>query len=322
MATTSKIWRNTYLIFIIILTSFLLLHCSADSEDTAASDAFAEAKIERLAHFQSKFVPTRNVDVWLPPGYDPQKRYPVLYMHDGQMLFDSTQTWNKQEWGIDEVAADLITRKVVEPFIVVGVWNAGSGRHSEYFPRKPFNSLPEAYRDSLLADARRNENALFTGVVTSEDYLKFLVLALKPHIDKNYSTKPDAENTFVAGSSMGGLISIYALCEYPQVFGGAVCMSTHWTGIFEAKNNPIPAAFQNYLRENLPAPGKHKIYFDYGTETLDSLYEPFQLKVDEVMRARGYDAQSWLTQKFPGADHSERSWRERLHIPLSFLLGK
>ncbi len=325
MVITSRASRTTGLMFVSTLLSFLLLQCTAvDSEDTPSTEpVLTEAKIERIADFQSRFIPTRNIDVWLPPGYDPEKRYAVLYMHDGQMLFDSTQTWNKQEWGVDEVAGDLITRKKVQPFIVVGVWNVSNRRHSEYFPQKPFDSLPQAYQDSLMGKSRRDAgNPLFTSSVCSDDYLKFLVFALKPHIDKTYPTKQGPENTFVAGSSMGGLISMYALCEYPDVFGGAACMSTHWPGIFETENNPIPAAFQNYLRDNLPVPGKHKIYFDYGTATLDSLYEPFQLQVDSVMRGRGYTEQFWETRKFPGANHSERSWRKRLHIPFRFLFGK
>ncbi|MEL6194883.1 MAG: esterase, partial [Bacteroidota bacterium] len=113
----------------------------------------------------------------------------------------------------------------------------------------------------------------------------------------------------------------YAICEYPQVFGGAACLSTHWVGTFEVENNPIPTAFVDYLAENLPEPGQNKIYFDYGTETLDALYEPFQLQVDSVMKLKGYTATNWSTQKFPGENHSEIAWAKRLHIPLTFLLG-
>ena len=156
----------------------------------------------------------------------------------------------------------------------------------------------------------------------SDLYLKFLVTELKPFIDKTFATKKDRENTFIAGSSMGGLISMYAICEYPKVFGGAACMSTHWPGIFSVENNPIPDAFINYLKSNLPNPKNHKIYFDYGDQTLDALYKPYQEKVDIVMKAKGFTDKNWSTQFFPGKDHSENSWHERLAIPLVFLLGK
>ena len=93
---------------------------------------------------------------------------------------------------------------------------------------------------------------------SSDNYLKFIVEELKPFIDSTYSTLIDKENTFIAGSSMGGLISMYAVCEYPNVFGGAACLSTHWPGTFEVENNPIPEIFYNYLTNNLPKPNQNK----------------------------------------------------------------
>ena len=121
---------------------------------------------------------------------------------------------------------------------------------------------------------------------------------------------------------MGGLISMYAICEYPDVFGGAGCLSTHWPGIFTAKNNPIPDAFMNYLRNHLPSPKKHKIYFDHGDKALDSLYPALQKRADEVMQQKGFTAKNWITKYFQGEDHSENAWRRRLEIPLLFLLKK
>lgn len=125
----------------------------------------------------------------------------------------------------------------------------------------------------------------------------------------------------IAGSSMGALISIYALCEYPDVFGGAACLSTHWPGIFTLENNPVLDAFFSYLEHHLPAPGKNRIYFDYGTETLDSLYPALQTRVDNLLIKKGYTSKQWITRSWPGQDHSERSWRSRLDYPVLFLLG-
>ena len=115
---------------------------------------------------------------------------------------------------------------------------------------------------------------------------------------------------------------MYAFCEYPEVFSGAACLSTHWPGYFSAENNPVPKAFADYLEAHLPEPQNHKIYFDFGTETLDAMYEPFQLMVDSVMVRRGYTAAHWKTLKFKGADHSERAWASRFDIPISFLMGE
>ncbi|MBC7868394.1 MAG: esterase, partial [Gloeobacteraceae cyanobacterium ES-bin-316] len=156
----------------------------------------------------------------------------------------------------------------------------------------------------------------------SDNYLRFLVQELMPFIDIKFSTAKEPKNTFIAGSSMGGLISIYAICEYPEVFGGAACLSTHWPGVFTVDNNPVPAAFINYLQNNLPNPDNHNIYFDYGDQTLDALYPPLQKKVDEVMKAKGFTGKNWVTKFFPGENHSEAAWAKRFTIPLLFLLKK
>jgi predicted alpha/beta superfamily hydrolase len=292
------------------------------SVDIYSQVSVVSGRVIRHENFKSTFINPRNVDVWLPVDYSPKKKYPVLYMHDGQMLFDSTTTWNKQEWQVDEVISKLIKENKIKPVIGVGVWNTQL-RHSEYFPQKPFESLPQAYRDSLISYAKRNATTgLFQDKVQSDNYLKFLTTELKPFIDKTYATKKDQKNTFIAGSSMGGLISLYAICEYPKIFGGAACLSTHWPGIFTVDNNPIPEAFIQYMKTNLPNPNNHKIYFDFGTATLDALYEPLQSKADEVMRAKGYTLKNWTTIKYDGAEHSERAWANRLDVPFTFLLAK
>ena len=121
-------------------------------------------------------------------------------------------------------------------------------------------------------------------------------------------------DTFTMGSSMGGLISLYAVCEYPDIFGGAGCVSTHW---------PIKGGIVlDYLENRLPPSGENKFYFDFGTETLDSLYEPFQIKADAIMYEAGYiENVNWLTKKFEGHEHSEHAWRKRVYVPLEFLIG-
>jgi len=285
--------------------------------------AVCSGKLVRHEAFPSTYVSARNVDIWLPEGYDPAKKYAVLYMHDGQMLFDSATTWNKQSWDVDDVISRLLREKKIKELILVGIWNGGASRHADYFPQKAFQLLTQAERDSIYKAGRNNGASVFNNyTVQSDNYLRFLVDELKPFIDSAYSTHTDREHTFIAGSSMGGLISLYAICEYPGVFGGAACMSTHWPGIFSMENNPVPAAFLKYMESNLPDPATHKLYFDYGDATLDALYPPLQLKADLVMKKKGYGTKNWLTKFFPGENHSEKSWHKRLDIPLTFLLGK
>lgn len=278
--------------------------------------------IQHFEQMPSKYVAARDVDVWLPEGYSSTKKYAVLYMHDGKALFDSSIMWNLQAWQVDKVASQLMQGHQIKDCIVVGIYNGESKRHSEYFPQKPFKLLSQAQQDSIYKATRGATQPLFTDTIQSDNYLKFIVKELKPFIDSHFATFKDRANTFIAGSSMGGLVSMYAICEYPQVFGGAACLSTHWTGIFRADNNPIPATFMAYLSSHLPSPKHHKIYFDYGTATLDVLYKPFQLQVDAIMQQKGYTTENWLTKEFVGADHSERSWNKRLDVPLLFLLAR
>lgn len=295
-----------------------LLFCASYS---VAQVTVTTGKVERLENFPSKYIDARNVDVWLPDGYSTKEKYAVLYMHDGQMLFDPSITWNKQSWNVDEVAGKLQAEGKTKKFIVVGVWNNGEKRHPEYFPQKPFEHLTTVENDTVTRQLQKAGRTKGNFHPYSDLYLKFLVKELKPFIDKNFSTHKDKNNTFIAGSSMGGLISMYALCEYPKVFGGAACLSTHWPGTFTVANNPIPEAFRNYLKSKLNKINKNKIYFDYGDQTLDALYPPLQQKVDEMMRINGFTSNNWMTRFFPEKNHSEEAWAERLDVPLVFLLG-
>ncbi len=280
-------------------------------------------KIERVENFKSEFVTARNVDIWLPEGYCLENKYSVLYMHDGQMLYDAEKSWNKQAWDVDDVASKLRKSGKLKDFIVVGIWNGGENRHPDYFPQKPFESLSQIEKDTINAQLKLSHVPLKKVFCPqSDNYLKFLVKELKPYIDKKYSVRTNKENTFVAGSSMGGLISMYAICEYPHIFGGAACLSTHWLGTFTLENNPIPNAFVKYLSENLPNPKTHKIYFDCGDQTLDALYPEIQKKVDSLMISKGYNKANWITKYFPGENHSEKAWSKRLNIPLEFLFEK
>lgn len=261
----------------------------------------------RYEKFASNVVAPRNVDVWLPAGYRSNKKYAVLYMHDGQNLFNPKESYAGVDWGIDETMTRLVAEKKIRDTIVVGIWNTPQ-RFEEYMPQKAFEMMNAEQREELRKFNRSDK-------ILADNYLTFLVTELKPFIDKTYSTKRDSANTFIMGSSMGGLISLYAISEYPGVFGGAGCVSTHF---------PVgKGVVIDYMAKKLPPPGDRKIYFDYGTETLDATYEPYQLKADEVMKVVGYTrGKNWITQKFPGEEHSEKSWRKRVDIPLVFLLAK
>lgn len=298
----------------VLLILFLLSSISAQIQKPSSG------KIDLYKDFKSAYVTSRNVEVWLPDGYSREKQYAVLYMHDGQMLFDSSTTWNKQAWDMDDNAAGLMKKGETEDFIIVGVWNGGDTREADYFPRKPFDIAVAQAKASGKIPLEEIEKIEKTFKPRSDDYLLFLVKELKPFIDSVYSVYRDKSHTFIAGSSMGGLISMYAVTEYPQVFGGAACISTHWVGAGNYPNNPMPQAFADYLKESLKKLDGNKLYFDHGDKTLDALYPPLQEMIDKVMA--GYPSNLWKSLYFKGKDHSEKSWKERVHIPLKFFFGK
>lgn len=279
----------------------------------------AGGELFRIDSFPSKNIVPRPVDVWLPENYSSEKKYAVLYMHDGQNLFDANTTWNKQEWMMDEAATKLMNEGITRDFIVVGIHNIPKIRWQDLFPEKAMNFLSEEDRKQLYAEAKKNN---FSINLKGDEYLTFLVEELKPFIDATYSVYTDKENTFIAGSSMGGLMSMYAVAEYPDIFKGGACFSTHWVGGTPKAGNPLPAAIFSYLETNLPDAKTHKMYFDYGNKTLDFFYPKYAPKVDSIFKKGGYSATNYQNLFFEGTDHSEKSWQKRLDFPLTFLLKK
>ena len=299
--------------------SLLLASCNTPAVENVTT-ATPTGNTFTYEDFGSAFLDPRNVTVWTPPGYDQSTdKLAVLYMHDGQNLFDNSTAGYGVEWGVDEHVIDLVASGDIQNVIVVGIWNT-SARFREYVPAKVFANLPDHVQTAVFES--------YGGGPLSDEYLRFIVEELKPFIDQTYRTLPDREHTTIMGSSMGGLISLYALTEYPDVFSAAGCISTHWPLTIEAEMlgaqelyfEPIADAFVTYLEANTPSPDRHKLYFDYGTVHLDALYEPYQMKVDAVLQAAGFErGVNWVSDKYQDAAHNENFWRERLASPLKFI---
>ena len=269
--------------------------------------------LERFPKFASQFVPTRDVAVWLPEGYKTGDSCDVLYMHDGNMLYDATTTWNHQEWRVDEVMDSLIQAGKIRPCIVVGIYNTDK-RLTEYFPDKSTQYLPEADRKKA------------TQIVQDGDaYLQFIVKELKPFIDERYKPLTSREHTMMMGSSMGGLISLYALCDYPQVFGGVACLSTHLSMSHlsdDVDDETLATGFLDYVAQHLPETNGSLIYMDHGTKDFDADYGKYQELLDSVITTKGWDKEHYNSLVFEGHGHNETCWAMRLDQPLLFLLGK
>ncbi len=303
--------------FIALLALLLLLLPAS-----AHAAPWGPGELVQYRNFPSRHVDPRNVTIWLPDGYDPKgEPYAVLYMHDGQNLFDRRTSSFDKEWGVDEAVTGLVGEGRMRPAIVVGIWSTPK-RLREYVPARAFDRLPPAYMDRV--------RGLYGGTPLSDPYLRFLVTELKPFVDRNFNVRRDRRSTAIMGSSMGGLISLYAISEYPDVFGAAGMVSTHWPLLLppegrtlsDADLDSVASAFEHYLRRRLPSPGRHRLYFDHGTETLDRHYAAYQARIDRLVAARGWTAgRDWISRNFPGAAHEENSWRARVDIPLAFLLA-
>lgn len=308
-------------LFIVLMLMAKVLCANAADEKIVLADAnVSSGKLYEYKNFPTAFIHPRNVYVWLPADYSAQKKYDVVYMHDGQMLFDAETTWNHQEWKVDENVSALINEGKIRDCIVVGVWNIAENRFYDYFPQKTLNYMSE---EELI----EFDKELDASKLDADNYLKFLVKELKPYIDKNFSTNTCREHTFLMGSSMGGLISLYGLCEYPDVFGGVACLSMHTlmvtSKLMNSRNTEISAsAFCKYLEKSLPEANMSKIYIDFGSKTLDAYYASYQKKIDDVLRIKGWNVPYWTTNYYAGMSHTETDWAKRLFIPLMFLLEK
>ncbi len=224
----------------------------------------------------------RDVFVWLPPSYliVPGKRYPVLYMHDGQNLMDPTTSFSGTDWQVDETVSGLIKAGKMHEIIIVGINNT-EDRLEEY------------------SDSKKGNN-----------YIKFIIEELKPFIDSTYSTIPDARNTAVMGSSMGGLISLLIVWRNPSVFSMGGCMSSS----FYYNNDRI---FKTIRDSSKPGPGI-KIYIDHGEDGLTRGQRMFTL-----LSEKGFLIGTNIDYFYvPQAEHTESAWAERMERPLVFFFGK
>ena len=246
--------------------------------------------------FHSKFLPTdRDVLVYLPPGYeaDRRRRYPVLYLHDGQNLFDGATSFIPgQEWRVDETAQALILSHAIEPVIIIGIYNTGRERIEEYTP-----SADPKFKVGGKADL----------------YGRLIVEELKPFVDSHYRTKRGAADTGLGGSSLGGLVTMYLGLRYPKVFGKlAVVSPSVWWDDYRI------------IREvqALRAKPHTRIWLDMGTDEGANATDGARLLRD-ALAGKGWQLDRDLKYfEAVGAKHSEAAWAERVEPFLRFLFPK
>jgi predicted alpha/beta superfamily hydrolase len=242
--------------------------------------------------FRSKILPdSRDILVYLPPGYQTSnRRYPVLYLHDGQNLFDGETAFVRgQEWQVDETAERLIAEGRIEPLIVVGIHNAGLNRIDEYTP---------------TFDEKMDRGG------KAPSYGIFLTRELKRMIDRTYRTMPGRETTALGGSSLGGLVTLFLGLRYPKVFGRLAVMSPSiWWD-----QQSVLEELDRYRDKRVPA-----IWLDSGTNEGDvTLKNTRQLR--DLLISKGWEpGKSLHYLEAEGADHSERAWAARVPLMLQAL---
>lgn len=258
--------------------------------------------IDRLSPMPSEFVASRPVQVWLPPGYtrENKRRYPVLYLHDGQTMFDAAAAG--AEWQFDETAQRLILAGSIEPVIIVAVANTDA-RKDEYTPT---SMLLPAARSGLPTDQRVGGAA--------DKYARYLIEELKPMIDRRYRTLRDAKHTAVGGASLGGLVTMWLTLHHSDVFGAGLVVSPSvwWDDQIIVRDAETAV---------LAGSNRPKIWLDIGTmEGAEAL--PFTRQLRDTLTARGWNAQTLSYLEQDGGTHDEESWARRVEGMLRFLHGR
>ncbi len=249
---------------------------------------------EILRQVPSKYLPrARDVVVLLPPSYgrpdSRNRRYPVLYLHDGGNLFDPGTSFGGVDWGVDETLDYLYRTGQVQEIIVVGIGNTAD-RMNEYTP------FPDPKHGGGWGDR----------------YGRFLTEELKPAIDRQFRTRKDRESTFLGGSSLGGLISVYLGLRYRMMFGGIIAMSPSF---WWAEGGIIPWTLVRPFD-----PAATRLWVDMGTAEGEEAIA-FSRKFDASLRKALPQFPGYRYTEIPGAAHNEASWRQRLSHPLSFLFA-
>ena len=270
-----------------------MTYTSALSENRAKD----QRRIRLHPRFTSRYLSTpRDIVVYLPPGYESGAApCPVLYLQDGQNLFDPHTAFGGQDWRADVTADELIRRGAIEPLIVVGIYNTGVRRISEYTPTK---------------DPRRRKGG------KGDRYAKMMAHELKPFIDREYRTRRSAAHNGVGGSSLGGLVSLETGLLYPRVFGRLAILSPSvWWD-----NRSILEMVRAYKFEV-----RARIWLDTGTEEGDAPHQSIadlKLLRDALMEKGWREGVDMRCSEVPGAPHHERAWGARFGDVLQYLFPR
>jgi predicted alpha/beta superfamily hydrolase len=248
-------------------------------------------QLRKHDRFRSRFLRNQHdLIVYLPPGYDdqPWRRFPVLYLHDGQNLFDRATAFGGQDWNVHGAADQLIHGGTVEPLIIVGIYNTGRSRIHEYTPTK----TPK------LGGGR------------ADRYGKFLLQEVIPFIQREYRAQPDPSSTGIGGSSLGGLVSLYFGLKYPQAFPkiAALSPSVWWN----------QRMILRFAAAATPQP-RPRIWLDIGTSEGPRIVPDVEQFRDVLLKKGWRQGEDLHYERVEGGEHNELAWSQRIGRVLEFL---
>lgn len=270
-----------------LATFFLVIFICSSASGQQKIKGQITGNVEYIRQVKGSDIPPRDLVVWLPPDYEKntRKHYPVLYMHDGQNIFDPLTSAFGNDWQIDETCDSMIKAGIIEPLIVVGIYNT-KDRSSEYTPG-----------------------------IKGSAYMKFVIENVKPLIDRTYRTRSGRKYTFAAGSSAGGTITFMLAWNYPGIFSKAFCLSP----AFKIQNIDVVKDVMEYSgrKKNVT------FYIDDGGKGLETQLRPGIDEMMNALNKKGYVKDKdyyWVSA--PEAEHNEAAWAKRMPHALKLLLGK
>ena len=303
----------------------LTFSISISIQTFAMSVSFGELE---TVSFKSKVLGERKIHFFSLEDQIINKETTFIFFQDGQNLFDAETMWRNQEWEIDETFKKMHLKNLNTNIVVIAVNSAnksGNGfldntkRYAEYFPKQSISFFDKGFRK--FAYKKFIDTYRF-------NYLNFLSEELIPLVEEKFKTKLNKNNTGIMGASMGGLISLNAMLEYPETFGFAGAFSTHWVGIQPLEYFVLPfrkriegdklttSAIKKYIESRVVNLENHKTYFDRGTQGLDAAYTNPQKEIDKIFSENNLSFKSLI---FEGHDHLEKDWAKRFEKALIFL---
>jgi hypothetical protein len=257
----------------------------------------------------------RTIRVWVPEQYDKTKNaFDVIYFHDGQMLFDSSSTWNHQSWDLANSATKYLSKKRC---ILVGIDNDPNNRYAEFFPSPIYSTLPVGVQLTL-------RDSLWNGLPRFDSYAEALINEVFPLIENHWNVHRGGAHRTMVGSSMGGIVSLAFMLTHPSELSSIACLSIHLPLVNYWKfsnryKEPLGAAFNEFVFKNSVALAGKSIYIDRGDQSLDAAYAEYFPAFESALNSCA--KKNRVTIKLiANSGHSERDWSARIGPILKTLI--